>query len=154
MNRLEKTNPWTLLVSAPLAVAAFNEILTKRVKPPSPQFPDGSPSFLHSSIMHISYPPHPFLHPLDCARAFYYTFWLSFVSLLHTPISHISFAHIQSSTSSLLHTAFSTQSDCAQCLFYTSRFNTTNPPHPFPGQLVCARKLGRHNSHKYLTRVR
>ena len=91
---------------------------------------------------------------LDCARAFYYTFRLTFVSLLHTPIAHISFAHIRASTCSLLHSAFSTQSDCAQCLYYTSRFNTTNPPHPFPAQLVCARKLGRCNSHKYLTRVR
>ena len=114
----------------------------------------GSPSFLHSSIVHISYPPHPFLHPLDWARAFYYTFRLSFVSLLHTPIAHTSFAHIRSSTSSLPHSAFSRQSDCAQCLYYTSRFNTTNPPHPFPAQLICTRKLGWYNSHKYLTRAR
>ena len=114
----------------------------------------GSPSFLHSSIVHISYSSHPFLHPLDCARAFYYTFWLSFVSLLHTPMAHISFVHIRSSTFSLLHSAFSTQSDCAQCLYYTSRFNTTNPPHPFPAQLDCAGNRGRYNSHKYLTRVK
>ena len=112
----------------------------------------GSLSFLHSSIVHSSYPPHPFLHPLDCARAFYYTFRLSFVSLLHTLISNILFAHIRSSTSSLLHSAFSTQNDCALC--YTSRFNTTNPPHAFPAQVVCARKLGRCNSHKYLTQVK
>ena len=85
--------------------------------------PDGSPSFLHSSIVHIPYLPHSFLHPLDCARAFYYTFRLSFVSLLYTPIAHISFVHIRSSTSSLLHSAFSTQSDCAQCLCYTSPEN-------------------------------
>ena len=112
-----------------------------------------SPSFLHSSIVHISFSPHPFLQPLDCARTFYYTFRLSFVSLLRTPIAHIPFVNIRSFTSSMLHSAFSTQSDCAQCLYYTSRYNTANSPHPI-AQLDCARKLGRYKSHKYHTRVR
>ena len=112
------------------------------------------PVFAAQPILQIPYSPHPFLHPPDCARAFYYTFRLSFVSLLHTPITHISFLHIQSSTSSLLHSAFSTQSDCTQCLYYTCRFNTANPLHPFRAQFDCARKLGRYNSHKYFTRVR
>ena len=50
--------------------------------------------------------------------------------------------------------ACSTQSNRAHSLYYTFRFNTANPPHPVLAQLDCARKLGRYNSHKYLTRVR
>ena len=85
----------------------------------------GSLSFLHSSIVHISYPPPPFLHPLDCARAFYYTFQLSFVSLLPTPIAHIPFAHIRSSTSSLLHSAFSTHPDSIQAMHHIPFLHTS-----------------------------
>ena len=125
------SNPWvqesscedldSLLSSRDSAVSRrvhFRCVLEESIHTLAPEQTAGSPSFLHSLIVHISYPPHPFLQPVDCARAFYYTFRLSFVSLLHTPIAHISFAHIRSSTSSLLHSAFSTHSDCAQCLIH------------------------------------
>ena len=103
----------------------------------------GSPSFLHSSIVHISYPPHSFLHPLHCARAFYYTFRLSFVSLLHTPIAHISFVHIGSSTSSLLHSVFSTQSDLHNA--FTTHPDSTQLIHHIPflhSSIVHANSVG------------
>ena len=91
----------------------------------------GSPSFLHSSIVHISYPRHPFLHPLDCARAFYYTFRLSFFSLLHTPITDISFVHIRSSTSSLLYTLLFRHKAIVRNAF-TTHPDSTQPIHHIP----------------------